>query len=204
MSNLKIFSYNCRGLNDSIKRRDVFNLFHTKYADILCLQETHFIKEFEKKIYSEWNGLCYFSHCKSNAKGVAILCRKDLDIKINFVKTDDSGSFIMLGISLDSINFTLVNIYAPNTDSPSFFRNIFDILNCSDENDSLIICGDYNLVQNPDLDYYNYKSKNNNVKARNFLLSIIEDKELIDPFRELHGDIKNIHGDAPTQYSNVD
>jgi hypothetical protein len=39
-------------------------------------------------------------------------------------------------------SLTLVNIYAPNTDSPSFSRNIFDILNCSDENDYVIICGD--------------------------------------------------------------
>jgi exonuclease III len=71
MSNLNFFSYNCRGLNDSIKRRDVFNFFLTRYADILCLQKTHFIKDFEKNINSEWNG-----YCKSNAKGVAIVCRK--------------------------------------------------------------------------------------------------------------------------------
>ena len=190
MSSLNIFSYNCRGLHDSIKRKDVLDLFQSKKADILCLQETHFIKEIEKKIYSEWNGLCFYSHGRSNAKGVAILCRKGLDIKINSVKTDDSGNFIILQIMLDSINFTLVNIYAPNIDSPSFFKNIFDTLDSFDDNDSLIICGDYNLVQNPDLDYYNYKSKNNNVKARNFLISIIEEKDLIDPFRELHGNMK--------------
>lgn len=57
MSNLKIFSYNFRGLNDSIKRRDVFNLFNTKKADILCLQETHFVKDLEKK--STQNGMVY-------------------------------------------------------------------------------------------------------------------------------------------------
>ena len=50
MSNLNIFSYNCRGLNKSIKRHDIFNLFQTKKADILCLQETHFTREIEKKI----------------------------------------------------------------------------------------------------------------------------------------------------------
>ena len=128
MSNLKIFSYNCRGLNDSMKRRDVFNLFQTKKYDILCLQETHFIKNIEKKIHSEWNGLCYFSHCRSNAKGVAILFRKNLNVKINSCKTDDSGSFIILHIHFDDKVFILVNIYVPNIDSPCFFENIFHII----------------------------------------------------------------------------
>lgn len=80
---------------------DVFNLFQTKKADILCLQETHFIKEIKKQIYFEWNGVCCFGHGRSNAKGVAILCRKNLGIKINSVKTDDSGRFIILHISFD-------------------------------------------------------------------------------------------------------
>ena len=170
MSNLRIFSYNCRGLNDTIKRRDVFNLFQTKKADVLCLQETHFVKDIEKKIYSEWNGLGYFSHGKSNAKGVAVLFRKDLNIKINSIKTDDSGNFIILQIFFADTDIILVNIYAPNIDSPSFFKNIFDTIDSFDNNDSLIICGDYNLVQNPDLDYFNYKSKTNNIKARNFFI----------------------------------
>jgi exonuclease III len=128
MGSLKIFCYNCRGLNDSIKRRDVLNLFQTKEADILCLQETHFIKDIEKKIYSEWNGLCYFSHGKSNAKGVAILFRKNLNIKINSVKTDDNGCYIILQVLFDSSTFILVNVYAPNIDSPNFLKVFLMIL----------------------------------------------------------------------------
>ena len=76
MDSLKILSYNCRGLNNKRKRFDLLTLFKEKHADIVCLQETHFIEDIEKDIYSEWGGKCYFSHGKSNSKGVAILFKK--------------------------------------------------------------------------------------------------------------------------------
>ena len=47
-------------------------------------------------------------------------------------------------------------------------------------NTDIIICGDYNCVLNPELDYYNYKGINN-ANARETVLEIINDKYLIDP-----------------------
>ena len=101
----------------------------------------------------------FFYHGKSNAKGVAVLFRNNLNIKIKSINTDNFRSFIILQCFLKLDTLTLVNIYAPNTDSPSFFKSNFDTVDSLDDNNSLIICGDYNLVQDPDLDYHNYKSK---------------------------------------------
>ena len=41
---LKIFSYNCQGLNSREKRRDVFEYLKSKLCHIYCLQDTHFKK----------------------------------------------------------------------------------------------------------------------------------------------------------------
>ena len=57
------------------------------------------------------------------------------------------------------------------------------------ENDSVICCGDFNLVLNPKIDYNNYKTINNK-KAREKLLDIINNRHLIDPYREEHPDLK--------------
>ena len=54
---------------------------------------------------------------------------------------------------MDKIKITLI-----------FFRDPFSNIQ-SLENDSYIICGDFNLVLDPDLDYFNYKHVNN-IKAR--------------------------------------
>jgi hypothetical protein len=51
-------------------------------------------------------------------------------------------------------------------------------------------CGDYNLVLNLLLDYNNYKTFNHNRNARKLLLQEISNRNLIDPFRELHGDVR--------------
>ena len=48
-----------------------------------------------------------------------------------------------------------------------------------------MICGDFNLVLNPELDYHNYKHINNK-NARNHIREIIEERQLIDPFRKLN------------------
>ena len=45
------------------------------------------------------------------------------------------------------------------------------------------------MVLNPQVDYCNYKTINNK-KARETLLDIIQEKFLLDPFRDLHPNIR--------------
>ena len=65
MDNLKLISYNCRGLNNTKKRRDVFDFLKTKQAHIYCLQDCHFTPDMKNRIYSEWDGDCFFSFGQS-------------------------------------------------------------------------------------------------------------------------------------------
>lgn len=55
-----------------------------------------------------------------------------------------------------------------------------------------ILCGDFNLVLNPDVDTYNYISINN-PKAREKLLEIMDDLQLVDYYRVLNPGKKNIY-----------
>ena len=52
------------------------------------------------------------------------------------------------------------------------------------DNDSYLICGDFNLVLNPNIDYDNYKRTNNRT-ARNIILENIDSRQLTDTFREM-------------------
>jgi exonuclease III len=56
-------------------------------------------------------------------------------------------------------------------------------------NQSIILTGDYNLVQNLRLDIYNYVGINN-PEAKDQVLDMIEIYILTDPFRELYPDLK--------------
>ena len=189
MNDLKFLIYNCRGLNDTKKRYDVLNFIKDQKADICCLQDTHFTKEMEQSIYTIWEGECFYSHGKSNSRGVCILIKKNLNIKVHCIKKDSNGSLLALDLSFENHRFTLVALYGPNIDSPEFYKHVFNVID-KIGNDSYILCGDYNLVLNSEIDYCNYKSTCHNINARKLLLTYIENRNLVDPFRILHGNIK--------------
>ena len=74
--------------------------------------------------------------------------------------------------------FTLVNIYGPNEDKPQFFNNIRQKL-VHYESDLTILCWDWNLVINPDIDTYNYLHFNN-PRAKQTVLEFIEEDNFVN------------------------
>ena len=73
-----------------------------------------------------------------------------------------------------------MNIYAPNADNPTFFENVFEQVDSFDNKDYYIICGDFNLVLDPEIDDENYKSTNHSVNSRRILTSNINNRNLTD------------------------
>ena len=181
---IKILSTNCRGLGDSGKRRDVFNYLREKKFGIYCLQDTHFTEALEPYIRAEWGGEIIFNSYTSNSRGVCILFSNFLEYKVHKSKADENGNLLVLDIEIENKRLTLVNICGPNQDSPDFFLNVQEIIE-EFENETIIICGDFNLVQNQDLDTSNYININN-PNAKEKVLHLKEEMNLVDPFRELY------------------
>ena len=59
--------------------------------------------------------------------------------------SDPEGRFVMVDIKLESKILTLVNIYAPNEDKPTFFQNVLNQLLCFDCSE-IILGEDFNLA----------------------------------------------------------
>ena len=76
---------------------------------------------------------------------------------------------------------TLINIYGPNSDTPSFFDHVQDILQ-QNSADYSIVLGDFNIVLDPVLDTFNYLQINN-PKARMAVKCMIDSEDLIDIYR---------------------
>ena len=70
----QIITQNVRGLRDLVKMKEVFYHLRPK-ADVICIQETHFDKNQENFIRSNWGGEVFFSHGTTAARGVAILLK---------------------------------------------------------------------------------------------------------------------------------
>ena len=139
-------------------------------------------------IYTEWNGHCTHSTARSNARGVSILFNKKLDYTIHRQLCDENGNFVLIDLSVSKNRFTLAAAYFPNSDKPTFIEHLFSAIDSFDNN-SYMLCGDFNLVLDPEIDYYNYKTVGNkNVRLK--LLQYIEDRQFVDPYRELYPDSK--------------
>ena len=178
-------SLNVRGLAQAHKRRDVFNwLSQSKKDEIILLQETHCSKELENKWKNEWNGECITTTYSAQSRGVAILLKRNLDYEIHATVKDDNGRYIFIDVTVDQKRFVLGNVYGPNEDSPEFFEEVFNVIN-DFGNQSIIIGGDWNVVQDFQLDTYNYTGQNN-PRARKKLLEQMEGNNLNDIFRILH------------------
>ena len=94
----------------------------------------------------------------------------------------------MIDVTAQLQIFTLINIYGPNSDSPSFFKKIIQHLEEQGSSD-YIICADFNLVLDPYIDCSNYKNRNN-PKSSELLLEYMETIDIIDPFRESNPQLK--------------
>lgn len=150
---LSLLSFNCRGLHGIEKRRDVINFLKQKQKSIYFLQDTHFTEDDVNMVRSMWGYEIFISPGKT---GVAILFNNNFEYEIIQVTTDEIGNYLAIDLRIEKYNILLINIYGPNRDSPDFYENIQSKVE-SFYGDFVVIAGDFNLVQETSLDYYNYK-----------------------------------------------
>ena len=177
---LMVLSANCQGLQNKNKRHDVLHYFRQTNAAIICLEDTHWIDSDESFVKTIWKGGCFLCGKTSNSRGVAIFLSSNFEYNIRSKSRDSEGNMISLDIDIANISLKLLNLYAPNKDSPQFFEEIKGILETNRQMYT-IICGDLNLVLNPHLDCDKYKHINN-PKSRKELLEILEIFDLKDTF----------------------
>ena len=173
-----MISINVRGIANDKKRRAVFD-FHRKNADILIVQETHSNPKIESVWESEWGGRALYAHGETNARGIVAFVSKDIFARIDNITRDIEGRYLIFDLKEENVKITIVALYAPNIDSPGFFKEIVKILREKSENKILV--GDYNLTLDIEKDRLN--TYHNNNTARDEVLGIMEEFYLADTWR---------------------
>ena len=80
----------------------------------------------------------------------------------------------------------IICVYGPNSDNTEFYKDVQDLLEDTNS-DYTLMCGDFNLVLNADLDSCNYKHINN-PRARQIVLNMMVDCDLCDVYRQFNPD----------------
>ena len=132
-------------------------------------------------------GKIFWSHGTGASRGVCILISKNSNIQVISSFSDSNGRIVGIVMECDQERFILVNLYAPNEDSPEFF---LEVLRLMEQNQGRrIILGDYNLVLDEKLDR-TLESRETHVKAAKMIRNYMEETMLCDIWRVRNEDKK--------------
>ena len=181
MDNLCVQSRNTGGIRDSLKRKKLFHLLNNSNKEIFLLQETHSSPEDEELWKKEWGGDIVFAYGSHHSRGVAILFKKNIKYQWSNEQKDSHGRIIAVELNFSGRTIAIINLYGPNTDEPTFFEHLISCLDRVNTHE-YIIGGDWNVVQNVDVDRFGSKI-DSSPKSRNIIHSWIEEDNLIDIWR---------------------
>lgn len=174
-------SLNCKGLNNPIKRSKVLHYLHHLNAHIIYLQETYLKETDSVRLKKSWIGKIYHSSFSSKLRGVAILLHRDIPFVHVKTISDSAGRYIAVMGHIFDVKVTLANVYAPNWDDESFFRQVFSMLPDMSLYD-LIIGGDLNCWMNPSLDRSSPTLAAQS-KSTKVIQALINEFNVVDPWR---------------------
>ena len=183
---MKLCSLNARGLGEKRKRKSTFTFFRNCNADLILVQETHLTQETVNEWRLEWGGEIMFSNGTSNSRGVVILLHPRSQCKVLEAKHDNHGRCVSVMVEMNQKKFVICNVYGPNTDSPTFFKEMIRIIDSYQEYDGIVIGGDFNLVINPEIDRNG--SSANHTKVVKVLKLYMECSGLVDVWRDRNTD----------------
>uniref|UniRef100_A0AAQ5X3B6 exodeoxyribonuclease III n=1 Tax=Amphiprion ocellaris TaxID=80972 RepID=A0AAQ5X3B6_AMPOC len=181
MSDIKITSWNVRGLRRLIKLKQVINRIKQLKSKIIFLQETHLTMSDVKLVKNRWPGQVVHASYNNYARGVLILIHRTVPFQMIKTIQDPAGRYVIAQGNILSFAVNLVSIYGPNENNPKFFEDLF--LTISTLQGSYIIGGDFNCTLNPTIDHSTgsdiYKTQ-----TRQVINQYISDINLVEVWRE--------------------
>ena len=205
MQTLRIGSMNVRGLSNVAKRVDVFCWLKNKNFSIYCLQDIHVGAKYESEFIRDWGHNIVMSSFSSESHGVAVLFRPGLDYKVLSIIRDEVGNLLILDLQVYGTPFVLAVVYGPNKDQPDFYSTLRDYL-IEKDNKPIIICGDWKLVLNFDIDTHNYVSEKNK-NSRKVVTETMCILDLVDTWRSSNPVSKKytwVSGTKPAKMARLD
>lgn len=183
MAPLRLSSLNINGGCDAMKRASLFDYIMMKSAGVVFLQETHTDVNNQIQWLNEWKGQVILSHGTSVSAGVAILLAPNYKEQPCSVFDIVSGRLLRVDVTIHGIDFSFVNVYAPNigSDRVSFFEKLKIALSHIPFDRTIVLAGDFNCTLNHTLDR-NHEEPHS--KSADVLQSLIIHHSLVDVWRE--------------------
>ena len=145
---LSIITLNVNGLNATTKRQRLAEWIQKQDPYICCLQETHLKTRYTYRLKMKgWKKIFHANRDQKKA-GVAIFIAGKIDFKTKALKRDKEGHYIMIKISIQEKDITVINIKAPNMGAPQYVRQMLTSMTVEINNNTIIL-GDFNTPLTP-------------------------------------------------------
>ena len=105
------------------KDKDWLNGFKNKTPILLSTRDPPENRDTYRLKMKGWEKLFHANRDQKKA-GVAILISDKIDFQIKAVKRDKEGHYIMIKGSIQEEDITIINVYAPNTGTPQYIRQV--------------------------------------------------------------------------------
>ena len=138
-----IIILNVNGLNVPTTRHRLVEWIKKQDLYICCLQGTHLRPRDTYRLKVRGWKKVFHANGNQNKAGVAILISEKIDFKIKTVIRDKEGHYIMIKVSVQEEDITIVNIYAPNIGAPQYIRQVLTSIK-GEISSNTIIMGDFN------------------------------------------------------------
>uniref|UniRef100_A0A8C5Q4M0 Reverse transcriptase domain-containing protein n=1 Tax=Leptobrachium leishanense TaxID=445787 RepID=A0A8C5Q4M0_9ANUR len=147
-SELKMVSYNVRGLNKPEKRRRLLRDLALR-ASVAFLQETHFCSSDPPTLQDHRFPTGYFDHNpESKSKGTAILFASTVPFDMTDTYGAGDGRCLYVKGKIAGSTYTFANLYLPNTKQHVYLAKALRTLESFTEG-TLVLGGDFNIPLNP-------------------------------------------------------
>ena len=185
MHNIRVGSLNINGGRDPFKRTVGLEMIIQKKLDVLFLQETHTDHENEIEWGISWKGNYFLSHGTRSSAGVAILFSPGLIANIKSQTELVPGRVLVIRAEIEGFYFGFINVYAPNqgVDRIEAFKKIHSYLQQSNQNECVVMGGDWNCTTNFTTDR---TGEEPHLPSSFKLVQLISELNLVDAWRNKH------------------
>lgn len=99
---VRISSWNVSVIKDRSKRQAIFSVANKGNVEILCLQETHLIKDTVRALEHKYYRRQFHSTYTSYSRGVSVLIGPGLVFSCSQSKVDEYGRYVFLSCLIDN------------------------------------------------------------------------------------------------------
>lgn len=202
--NIKLCSWNIRGLQKLAKRKAVLSFLKKENISVAFLQETHMEAKDNIKLQRNWVGQVFATAYSTFSRGVAILINKNLAFRPLHTVVDSQGRYVIVKGVLKGKDITFMNVYCPPGYSADFLSKVFaEFAELASED--AFVGGDFNCHLSPSLDKLPPSMAPPSRQAR-MLTSLCSDMGFSDVWRAFcPSDLKFTFFSAPhNSYSRLD